>query len=90
MAERGYVVVSAAAPAADLAAVVDDIWANTEGMERDNPSSWYPDGGGALPDRAYGFQKLFHTPAMWRVRQSPRIHAAFAELCELPPTPQSS
>ena len=35
----------------------------------------------------YFGQKLFHTPAMWRVRQSPRIHAAFAELCELPPTP---
>ena len=25
-------------------------------------------------------ETLFHTPAMWRVRQSPRIHAAFASL----------
>ena len=27
---------------------MDDIWANTEGMQRNNPASWYPDGGGAL------------------------------------------
>lgn len=81
MAEQGYTIVHDAVTPADLAAVVDDIWSHTEGMKRDDRASWYPERGGALPDRSYGFQRLFHTPAMWRVRQSPRIHAAFAELC---------
>ena len=89
MAELGYLVVHEAVDPVDLAAVVDDIWAHTDGMERGKPASWYRKTGGALPDPSYGFQRLFHTPAMWRVRQAPRIHAAFAELCKtrIPPRP---
>ena len=90
MAELGYIVVRKAVDPVDLVAVVDDIWSHTDGMERDNPASWYRETGGALPDRSYGFQRLFHTPAMWRVRQAPRIHAAFAELCKLAPFPERS
>jgi ectoine hydroxylase-related dioxygenase (phytanoyl-CoA dioxygenase family) len=83
MEERGYVVVPNAASPADLAAVARDIWAHAEGMQPDDPSSWYPSPSaraGTAPDQTFGFQTIFHTPAMWRTRQSPRIHAAFSEL----------
>jgi ectoine hydroxylase-related dioxygenase (phytanoyl-CoA dioxygenase family) len=87
MEERGYTVISDAADPRDLEAVAADIWARAQGMQRDDPSSWHPSpgpelpaAGTVLPDNRFGFQAIFHTPAMWRTRQSPRIHAAFSDL----------
>lgn len=78
MDEKGYVVVPDAVDPADLAAVVDGIWDHMR-MDRADPTSWYvdPHGDGLMK---YGFMRKMHSPAMWRVRQSPKIHAAFAEL----------
>ena len=48
-------------------------------MDRNNPDSWYEDPNGDDLQK-YGFMRQMHTPAMWRVRQSPKIHRAFADL----------
>ena len=76
MDEKGYVVVPDAVDPADLAAVVDGIWDHMR-MDRADPTSWYadPHGDGLIK---YGFMRQMHSPAMWRVRQSPKIHRAFA------------
>ena len=78
MAEQGYVVVPNAVDPQDLAAVVDGIWRHMR-MDRNNPDTWYED---PHNDKLhiYGFMRQMHTPAMWRVRQSPKIHRAFADL----------
>ena len=93
MAERGYIVVKNAAAPADLSAVAADVWRHT-GMDPACPGGWHRpgpthrgggttgsgDGPGVMVPDGYGFAALFHTPAVWRVRQSPRIHGAFSEL----------
>jgi len=79
MAENGYVVIPNAVPAKDLAAVVDGIWSHKR-MDRNDPESWYHDPHGNRPQSGGGFMRQMHTPAMWRVRQSPKIHRAFADL----------
>jgi hypothetical protein len=78
MEEEGYVVIPNAVPSEDLADVVDGIW-NHMRMDRYTPDSWYEDPNGDKLHRS-GFMRQMHTPAMWRVRQSPKIHRAFADL----------
>lgn len=48
-------------------------------MDGNAPDSWYED---PYDDKLQksGFMRQMHTPAMWRVRQSPQIHRAFADL----------
>ena len=78
MEEQGYVIVPNAVAPEELAAVVDGIWSHMR-MDRNDPNSWYEDPKGDNLQQ-YGFMRQMHTPAMWRVRQSPQIHRAFADL----------
>ena len=78
METHGYVVIPSAVSSKDVAAVVDGIWRHM-GMDRNDPNSWYEDPNGDNLQK-YGFMRQMHTPAMWRVRQSPKIHRAFADL----------
>jgi len=78
MEEQGYVVIPDAVPREDVAAVVDGIWSHMR-MDRDDPNSWYEDPNGDKLQK-YGFMRQMHTPTMWRVRQSHKIHEAFASL----------
>ncbi|MDE0966215.1 MAG: hypothetical protein OSB73_24080 [Candidatus Latescibacteria bacterium] len=93
MEEQGYVIVPNAVAPEELAAVVDGIWSHLW-MDRNDPNSWYEDPKGDNLQQ-YGFMRQMHTPAMWRVRQSPQIHRAFADLwgtttCRSPWTAVSS
>lgn len=78
MEEKGYVVIPNAVCTEDVAAVVDGIWSHMR-MDPNDPDSWYEDPNGDKLQK-YGFMRQMHTPAMWRVRQSPKIHRAFARL----------
>jgi ectoine hydroxylase-related dioxygenase (phytanoyl-CoA dioxygenase family) len=80
--ENGYVIVPEAAPPELLQAVAEAIWAFQE-MDPDDPETWYrpqareigmPELNGA------GMVEMYHHPAMWAVRQLPRIHGAFADI----------
>ena len=78
MEEEGYLLIPNAVQPEDLAAVVDGIWSHM-GRDHNKPDSWYAD---PKDDglQMYGFMRQMHTAAMWRVRQSPKIHRAFADL----------
>ncbi|MCC7491225.1 MAG: phytanoyl-CoA dioxygenase family protein [Fimbriimonadaceae bacterium] len=70
----GYVVVPDAVPADHLTAVVQAVW-DFLGMDPGNPDTWYQP-----PHRYGGMVEMYHHPAMWAVRQHPRVHQAFSEL----------
>lgn len=80
--EWGYVVVPEAAPPDLVQAVTEALWEFQE-MDPDDPETWYrpqareigmPELNGA------GMVEMYQHPAMWAVRQLPRIHAAFADI----------
>jgi hypothetical protein len=73
----GYVVLRNAVTQDQVDAVVDAMWAFLE-MDRATPADWYAWPAWHRPRS--GMVQLFHDQSMWDVRQTPRIHAAFAEL----------
>jgi len=80
--ENGYVVVSEAAPAELVQAVAGAIWAFQE-MDPEDPETWYrpqPREIGMPELNGAGMVEMYHHPAMWAVRQLPRIHGAFADV----------
>jgi hypothetical protein len=70
---NGYVVVPDAAPKKDLDAVIAAVW-EFLGMDPGDPATWYPE------DRRGAIAYIHQHQALWNCRQSPRIHAAFADL----------
>jgi hypothetical protein len=68
--EQGYVVLKKAVGAAACRAAIDAIFAYA-GMSKDDPDSWY---GQNI------WIPLAHHPALWEIRNSPRIHTAFAQI----------
>lgn len=80
--EKGYVVLRQAAPVNLIADVIDATWAFME-MDRDDAETWY-----RKPERLNGMRELngagmvemYNHPALWAIRQLPRIHGAFADL----------
>lgn len=80
--EQGYVVVPEAAPADLVQAVTDAIW-EFQGMDPGDPETWYRPQAreNGMPElNGAGMVEMYHHPAMWAVRQLPRIHDAFADL----------
>jgi hypothetical protein len=71
--ENGYLVVPAVAPPEDLEAVVAATW-DFLGMDPSDSTTWYPS------DRRGAIAYLHQHQALWNCRQSPRLHAAFADL----------
>ena len=80
--DLGYVIVRQAAPHDMVQAVVDAIWKFQE-MEPGDPDTWY-----RKPERENGMAELngsgmiemYHHPAMWAIRQLPRIYGAFVDI----------
>lgn len=80
--EQGYVILHDAAPPAMLQAVADAIWEFAE-MDPDDPASRHHrlDRPNGMPElNGAGMVEMYHHPAMWAIRQLPRIHGAFADL----------
>jgi len=81
-AEWGYVILPDAAPPAMLQAVIDATWDFLD-MSPEEPETWY-----RKPERVNGMAELngagmvemYNHPALWDVRQLPRIHGAFADI----------
>lgn len=71
---EGYLVVRQAVAPALVGAVVAAIWDFLE-MDPTNPDDWYRE-----PHRTNGMVELYHHPALWAVRQDPRLHRLFADL----------
>ena len=74
--ENGYILVKGAVSAKECEAAADAIWEFLE-MDKDDPETWY-----VLNDvhRNGGWTDLFHHPALWATRSSPRLHQAFSEI----------
>lgn len=68
----GYVIVHDVVPAANLKAVIDDMWRHT-GMDPANPDTWYQ------PDiiRTVGMVEMYQYQSMWDNRQNPRLYEVF-------------
>ncbi len=71
--EHGYVIVARAVPEDVRAAAEQAIWTHLGGRA-DDPDSWY------VPNDHGIFVQFFQHAAFTAVRQSPRIHKAFAQL----------
>jgi hypothetical protein len=72
--EQGYVVVRRAVSPEESQAAAEALWLRF-GMKLDDPESWYQirQGHGIM-------MQFFHHPALQRIRESPRIHKAFAQI----------
>ena len=82
----GYVVVREAAPPEMIQAVVDAIWAFQE-MAPANSDTWYrhPEReNGMIELNGSGMVEMYHHPALWAIRQDPRLHR------RAPPKPRRS
>jgi ectoine hydroxylase-related dioxygenase (phytanoyl-CoA dioxygenase family) len=80
--EMGYVIVRNAAPAEMVQAVADAIWGFQE-MDPDDPETWYrkPERkNGMIELNGAGMVEMYHHPAMWAIRQLPRIYGAFVDI----------
>ena len=80
--DMGYVIVRNAAPPGMIQAVVDAIWAFKE-MDPADPESWYrrPEReNGMIELNGAGMVEMYHHPALWAIRQLPRIYGAFADI----------
>ena len=80
--EMGYIIVRDAAPPEMVQALVDAIWAFQE-MDPADSATWYrkPEReNGMVELNGAGMVELYHHPAMWAIRQLPRIHGAFADI----------
>ncbi len=75
---NGYVLLRQAVPPENIDPAIDAIFEFLE-MDRHDPDDWYRD---PLPE--IGMVEMYHHQAMWNNRQSPRIHAAFAQLWDTP------
>jgi hypothetical protein len=72
--EQGYVILREAVSREDSQAAADALWQRL-GMSPNDPESWYQVRPG------YGIMvQFFHHPALRRIRESPRIHKAFAQI----------
>jgi ectoine hydroxylase-related dioxygenase (phytanoyl-CoA dioxygenase family) len=76
--ENGYIVLRNAVSTDDCEGVVDAIWAFM-GMDRNDSKDWQ-----RPPASDIGFGEMYNHPAMWKNRQNPRLHAAFAQLLGTP------
>src|SRR4028119_1716240 len=74
--ENGHVVVPTAAPPQNVDATIAAIFDFLD-MDANNPETWYQP-----PLRADSMVQMYQHQALWDNRQSPRIHAAFADLFE--------
>lgn len=74
--ENGYLVVPQVVPQENLDAVLDALWAflKVEGIERDDPTTWYP------KTRRGALVHLHQHQTLWNNRQNPRLYRAFADL----------
>ena len=80
--DMGYVIVREAAPPDRVQAVVDAIWAFQK-MDPADPDTWY-----RKPERENGMAELngagmiemYHHPALWAIRQLPKIYGAFVDI----------
>jgi hypothetical protein len=70
--EHGYLVLPHAVPPENLQRSMAAVYAFLGGPE---PANWYQD-----PHVPHGFLPMYHHPALWGNRQSPRIYEAFAQL----------
>ncbi len=80
--QNGYIILHDAAPEPELDAVIRAIW-EFEEKDPEDPSTWYrrPARANGLPElNGAGMVEMYHHPAMWAIRQRPRIHGAFADL----------
>lgn len=78
--ENGYVKLEGIVPDELCDRVIDDAW-RCLGGDRHDPDTWYePPDGLEEPFSASGMIELYHTQAMWDVRQHPRVYQAYAEL----------
>lgn len=80
--ENGYVIIHNAVPQENLDAVIDLIY-EYQGVERDNPETWYqvPVGWGGTAVRSEGgMLEVYQHQALWDNRQHPRIYGAFADI----------
>jgi hypothetical protein len=71
--ENGYIVVPNVAPPEDLEAVIAATW-DFLGMDFLDSATWYP------TDRRGAIAYLHQHQSLWNCRQSPKLHAAFADL----------
>ena len=79
---NGYLLVENVVPADLCEAVIADIYDFT-GRDPDDRATWYePPKGLDEQFSSAGMLEMYHTQAMWDVRQHPRIYQAFAELLE--------
>jgi ectoine hydroxylase-related dioxygenase (phytanoyl-CoA dioxygenase family) len=78
--ENGYIVVPNVAPPEDLEAVIAATW-DFLGMDFLDSATWYP------TDRRGAIAYLHQHQSLWNCRQSPKLHAAFADTSK--PLPES-
>ena len=71
---NGYVVVRQAVPINQCQAVIDTMFAFLE-MNPNEPDDWY-----RLPLTPGGMLELYQHQTLWNNRQTPKIHAAFADI----------
>lgn len=72
--QQGYVIVRGAVSAEDSQAAAEALW-HRLGISLDDPESWYR----IRQDHGIMVQ-FFHHPALQRIRESRRIHKAFAQI----------
>ena len=72
--EQGYLVIKQMVPRDQVNAAVDAIWDFLE-FDRDDPSDWYRE-----PHRTNGMVEMYHHPALWELRQHPKIYGLFRDL----------
>ncbi|MDA1191601.1 MAG: phytanoyl-CoA dioxygenase family protein [Candidatus Poribacteria bacterium] len=72
--ENGYVILHDAVPQENLDYLIDTLWTFLE-KDPNDPDTWYKE-----PMRGGGMVEIYQHQALWNNRQSPRIHAAYAQL----------
>ncbi len=80
--QNGYLIVRNAAPAENVAALVDVIWEFME-MDPDDSETWYRprDSDDHRPKlKESGMAELYQHQALWDNRQHPRVYGAFADI----------
>ena len=80
--DMGYIIVREAARPEMIQAVVDAIWAFQE-MDPAKSDTWYRHPkreNGMIELNGSGMVEMYHHPALWAIRQLPRIHGAFADI----------
>lgn len=80
--DMGYVIVREAAPPEMVQAVVDAVWTFQE-MDPTDSGTWYrqPEReNGMVELNGSGMIEMYHHPALWAIRQLPKIYGAFVDI----------